>query len=74
MLFYKGVREGLSDKITFEQRPKIWEHKCIPGRTTFQAESKATASTCLVSSKNSKKIRVTVVVGDEAPEEGVQLI
>lgn len=73
MLFYIGYSEKDS-RITFEQTPEIWEHnKCIPGRRTFQAESKATVSTCLVSSMNCKKIRVTVVVGDEVGEEGFSL-
>lgn len=40
MLVFYIVREGLSDKVTSEQRPEMREHKQIP-RTTFQAERTA---------------------------------
>lgn len=67
MLVFYIVREGLSDKVTSEQRPEMREHKQIP-RTTFQAERTASVNTCLVCSRNSKKTRVTMVAVDEVRE------
>ena len=51
------------------------EQKWTPGGRTLQAEGAASVSTCLGCSKNNKKIKVTVVVGDEVREvREVQLI